>query len=518
MENDEIKQELRELAIALDNVKKDRRSLAARVDNTKRANIQGMNLADNEFFFRVSMDFRGRLYYRSAHMNPQMGDDIKVMLTLADKKPLGPEGTRWLCWGVASACGVDGCDKLPFEERVLWTSRNYAEIKSIIREGAQSNLLSDAAEPALFLQRATELVNAFESGDYESYPTSITIAMDATCSGLQILSAVALDNEGGTLVNLCDSGKRQDIYETILQSVKDSYKNQTDAFANLMKENEGVFKRRFTKKVVMTLPYSAKQSSARDYVFKELLGNIDKNDHPFPLPSEPFDRLLLLNAVNARRHKALATMQTAKLDDIYLYRQMSFVIGDLILDACADGLPAALNLLKLFGSIPKVMGDHAYWVTPDGFKVHQVYGKRCKANVQYRLPLPDPETGEIISTKIQRLYLFLDELFSDGSKASNGMSPNWVHSLDGNLVRTVVNDCDFPVVCIHDSFAAHPADCNRLYDVLREQFVALVESKPLEALVDQLNMQIGRNEFNAEGYIVGTLDPKAPLTSPFLFS
>ena len=514
-----LKKEINELYTALNSVRAEKRSLAARMDNAKRASILGVDLGDNEFYYRVSMDFRGRLYYRGSHMNPQMGDDIKVMLTLGQKKPLTEMGFKWLLWGIASAAGQS---KKSFTERVEWTLENWHNVREAVRNPIESQWFADVVmgedEPALFLQRATVAVEAVESGAPFDYPTDITIAMDATCSGLQILSAVARDLEGGRLVNLLDTGERQDVYLTVLNMVKQSYANDTDVFAIHMRENSETFGRRFTKKVVMTLPYSATFRSAVGYILDELQGNMEKNNPPFPLPESVEDRLALYNAILARKGKDLVIDPTlAKLDDFSMYRAMADYLGRLVMDACDKCLPAALNLLHFFQSCPKHLDGHAHWMTPDGFRVDQVYGSREREKIQFRLQVADQETGELVSQKIQRRYEWLDPNEKDGRKASNGMPPNWVHSLDATLVRMVVRACDFSIVCIHDSFASHPADCEDLSKALREQFTILVQQMPLENLIAQLNEQIGEQIFSTTNLTVNTWDPEQAKSSPFLF-
>lgn len=510
---------LNELYTALNSVRADRRSLTARMDNAKRANLQSVDVGDNEFYYRVSMDFRGRLYYRGSHMNPQMGDDIKVMLTLGQKKPLTEMGFKWLLWGIASSAGKS---KLSFSERVEWALENWHNIREAVRNPIESQWFAEMImtedEPALFLQRATVAVEAVESGAPFDYPTNITIAMDATCSGLQILSAVARDAEGGRLVNLLDTGERQDVYLTVLNMVKQSYADDTDAFAIHMKKHNEAFGRRFTKKVVMTLPYSATFRSAVSYILSELQGNMEKNNLPFPLPDSIQDRLSLLNAILVRKGKEeIADVSNAKLDDFSLHRALADMLGRLVMDACDKSLPAALNLLHFFQSCPKHLNGHAHWVTPDGLRVDQVYGSREQEKIQFRMMLPDRDTGEIVSQKVQRRYEWLDPNEKDGRKAANGMPPNWVHSLDATLVRMVVRACDFSVVCIHDSFAAHPADCEDLSITLREQFAILIQRMPLENLIAQLNEQVNAEIFSTERLTVNTWDPEQAKTSPFLF-
>ena len=237
----------------------DKRSLSARRDNANRANHQAVAVGDQPFYYRVGMDFRGRLYYKGAHLNPQMGDDVKVVLTLANKKPLGISGFKWLMWGVASSAGFDKAD---FNTRFNWALDRIVEIREAVETPEQSdffiNTVMKDGEPALFLQRATELINAYDSGSVISYETDVTIAMDATCSGLQILSAVAKDRQGGAMVNITATPESQtekaDVYGTVAKLILEKYTHLNNPYTNWICDN-GI-PRRFTKRAVMTLPYS----------------------------------------------------------------------------------------------------------------------------------------------------------------------------------------------------------------------------------------------------------------------
>lgn len=528
------KKHLRELQTALTASKKERRELTARVENAKRASSQGLDVGDNEFFYRIALDFRGRVYYKGSHLNPQMGDDIKVMLTFSKKKPLGISGYRWLLWGVATAAGQD---KGKFALREAWTLARLDEIRDLMVNPKESALFAEVlkdGEPALFLQRANELANALALGDgiedlYErnlaiaTYETDIAIAMDATCSGLQFLSGVSRDANGGKHVNLNATAPEQtvkaDVYQAILDLTVTKYMTATDAFSQFMVNNKAHYKRRFTKKPVMTLVYSAKENSAAEYILDELNGSLEKGTSPFPLPESLEERKEILKALSvlAKHTPSKAEALLEKTDDLAMYRALSHRLAKDVREACAVELPAAMKLLDFFTQIPTAFDTHNSWTTPDGLFVKQVYSATNKIPVAYRARLLDYETGELYSKPIAREYLYSDPDRKNSNKTKNGFAPNWVHSLDGTLVRRVVNASNFDIICIHDSFAAHPADCNNLRDVLRQQFVRLIEDKPLETLIETLNRNLNEERFQVEPLLVDTWDPQEALQSEFLF-
>jgi DNA-directed RNA polymerase len=514
---DEIKQKLSIAKVELKTEQAALRSLVAVRDNAKRAAKTAVMFRGTPFYFRIGMDFRGRMYYKGAHLNPQMGDDIKSTLVLANKKPLGADGYKWLLWGVASSAGFDKAD---FQTRVNYTLDNLFEIKEAVANPNESEFFKKVhsdGEPALFLQRAGELVKAVESGSIQTYETDITIAMDATCSGLQLLSAVARDAEGGSLVNITATAEGQtekrDVYSKVCQLILEKYADLPDNFFAQWITQHGL-PRRFTKKVVMTLPYSATVRGAISYVQEELYGNPEKGALPYDLPTEPADRLSLLMAARALAH---IDRVDEDISTDSLYYVMATVLARDMHETCYKILPAAMKLLEFFKSTPSHLFDHAIWNTPDGLHVKQLYGVKENFDFHYKFMHTDPSTGEIQPMVVRRNYNYLDPSEKNRSKAANGMPPNWVHSLDATLVRRVVLKAPFDIVCIHDSFAAHPSDCNKLASILREEFVWLIEQDPLGTLIKQLNDQVGAQVFSTEGLMVNTLKTDDPLRSEFLF-
>ena len=497
----------------------DMRSLKARRENAQRASRQAIDVGTEPFYYRVGMDFRGRLYYKGAHLNPQMGDDVKVVLTLANKKPLGVDGYKWLMWGIASSAGFD---KANFTDRFNWAYDRRDMIRDAVESPAKSdffiNTVMKDGEPALFLQRAHEMVAAEDSGSVTTYETDVTIAMDATCSGLQILSAVAKDRQGGSLVNITATPETQtekaDVYGTVANLILEKYALLPENFFAHWVCLNGI-PRRFTKRPVMTLPYSATIRSAIGYVQTELQGNSEKGIAPYPLPASEDARRKLQLSIKSLMGKD--EEGEVRLDDNSLYYGMATIIARDIHGVCRETIPAAMTLLEFFKSTPKKLYDHAIWNTPDGMHVKQRYGVEEESRTKYTLTWVDQETGEVCQKQIQRRYAYMDPSDRDRSKASNGMPPNWVHSLDGTLVRRVMLKAPFEVISIHDSFAAHPADCGDLARILREQFVWLVEQEPLQRLIEQLNAQVGTEEFNATLLMLNTWDPKEALDSEFLF-
>jgi hypothetical protein len=99
---------------------------------------------------------------------------------------------------VASAFGLDRTD---WSERLSWFAQNEHQLGSIVNQ---------AKEPALFFAAA----EAYETTK-RGQPTGHMVSLDATASGIQILSLLAGDASAARHCNVLNTGHRQDAYSNI---------------------------------------------------------------------------------------------------------------------------------------------------------------------------------------------------------------------------------------------------------------------------------------------------------------
>ena len=161
-------------------------------------------------YFPTYFDWRGRLYFRS-RINPQGTDFVKAVIQFANKKALGKRGLYWLKVHIATCYGFD--KKLP-DCRAVWVDEHMQEIKDAVANHIDSDFFRGADSPWCFFVAAREMLRAIESGDPETFETGVPVAMDATCSGMQHLSAVLRDPVGGMFTNLLPNrgDEKEDIY------------------------------------------------------------------------------------------------------------------------------------------------------------------------------------------------------------------------------------------------------------------------------------------------------------------
>lgn len=100
-----------------------------------------------------------------------------------------------------------GLDKISWDDRIEWFNDNQAQLRG---------LMNQAEEPALFYAG----VLAWEAA-LDGKPSGYPISLDATCSGIQILAALAGDRRAASICNVINTGAREDAYTSIYRIMVD---------------------------------------------------------------------------------------------------------------------------------------------------------------------------------------------------------------------------------------------------------------------------------------------------------
>lgn len=70
----------------------------------------------------------------------------------------------------------------------------------------------------------------------------------------------------------------------------------------------------------------------------------------------------------------------------------------------------------------------------------------------------------------------------DADALARGIAPNFVHSLDSELLRKAVNIIDTDVSCIHDDIGVQSGQVRKALQAVRTSYVEVIQSEPLKAL------------------------------------
>jgi DNA-directed RNA polymerase len=401
------------------------------------------------FYIPWSFDYRGRAYPIPAFLTPQDTDFGKSLLKFDRSSVVTPEAEKWLAFQVATTFGLD---KSPMEERQQWVKDNQHLITLIACDPYRNvSEWENVEEPWQFLAACNEYYHCVIAKDRNT--TNLAIAIDATCSGLQILAGLARDKSTAELVNVTRSPMPQDAYKVVAQVSR----------WNIPERIQTVWDRKCVKRTVMTIPYNAKPYSNRTYIklaLKEKGIEIDKDE--------------LTQTVTAVR------------------------------DAMNNVVPGPMAVMKwIEDEVSRALArgvSELEWITPSGFVVHQKIQKKQYERLQLQL---------LGKCEIRVATDDTDEVDKARHKAAT--APNLIHSLDASLLHLATMRFKHPIALIHDSVLCRATDMSILSTLVRETYMHLFAKH--DYLTD-FAKQIGAE---TEPPIIGDLEPSNVLKSTYFF-
>jgi len=404
---------------------------------------------EEAFWHGWSFDFRGRVYPIATSLSPQGTDFDKALLIFAEP---GPVNEWWLSFQVATTWG-NGLDKAPMHERIEWVANNHNLITRVATDPKGTiPEWSQAEEPWSFISSAIEFYECVivKSKSHSSHPISV----DATCSGLQHLSALALDKTAAAMVNVVPTTKPSDGYAIVAEKAKEV----------LPKHLHQLITRKTCKRTVMTTPYGVTENSARDYIRQELKGvELEKGE---------------LQAI---------------VKAIYRY-----AVREVFAGPCAS-----MDFIqKVAGETIKQGKQFITWTTPSGFPVVQEYRKNDCEMVNTKL------LGQRLRTELLKPY---EERQVDLQKSKTAASPNLVHSIDAALIHNTFADWEKPFTVIHDCVLGRSCDMDEMGKKIRDEFVKIYSEPVLENWAKEIGVDFD------ESIMKNTLDINDVQASSYFF-
>ena len=442
---------------------------------------------EKTIYFPHQLDFRGRLYPVPMFLHPQGADLSRGLLTFGEGKPVNtPEAEDWLAIHGANTFGND---KVSLEDRVRWAWDNVGAITAVASDPLTHTWWQDADKPFQFLAWCFEWAAYRKQG--VTFLSHLSIQMDGSCNGLQNFSAALRDPIGGAAVNLTPSEVPQDIYRTVSdlvnkQVVIDAANHERDDYLVAAQGwiQHGIT-RKECKRPVMTLAYGATRFG--------------------------FCQQIMDDTITPARYKL---GKDNVMWDGSGWKAAEY-LGGVVWDRVGDVVVAARAAMDWFQAsarLAAVEGLPVRWTTPDGFVALQLYPKLTTRRV--RLTLGTGNHWLTIATG------YTDEL--DKRRQANGISPNWVHSMDASHLRMTVNACWKQGVSafsmIHDSYGCHAADAPTMARVLREEFVRIYEKPVMETFKEELELQLPPGTELPELPPYGSLDLSEVLESRYFFA
>lgn len=399
------------------------------------------------FWIPWSFDFRGRVYPIPTSLSPQGTDFDKSLIYFQEE---GPVNKWWLAFQVATTYGLD---KAPMEERIDWVVKNH-DFLSYIANDPEGTIpeWSSVEEPWCFIAAVLEYDQCVIKGTKKT--SGLPVSVDATCSGLQHLSALALDRTAAEMVNVVPTDKPSDGYKIVAEKAKEI----------LPEHLHDHITRKVTKRTVMTTPYGVTENSARDYIRQELKGvELEKGE--------------LQKIVKA----------------IYRYGVRKVF----------DGPCRSMEFIqKVAGERIKSGATTLEWITPSGFPVVQEYRRNEAETINTKL------LGQRVRCELLKDW---EERTIDLQKAKTAASPNLIHSLDAALLHLVFAEWDAPFTVIHDCVLGRSCDMDDMGSAIRDKFVEIYSQPVLKDWSTQLGVDFD------ESVMLNTLDINDVQQSSYFF-
>ena len=400
----------------------------------------------DRYYIPWSFDYRGRTYPIPSFLTPQDSDFGKSLIRFADESEVNE---RWLAFQVATTYGLD---KETIDDRIEWTRKNHALISKIAKDPIDNiGSWENVEEPWQFLSACEEYYSCVIIKSRTT--TGLCVAIDATCSGLQILAGLAMDRRTAQLVNVLPSDRPQDAYKVVAECAK----------PYIPQKLHSVWDRKCVKRTVMTIPYNAKPFSNRSYIrdaLKEKGVDIDKDD--------------LTVTVKAVR------------------------------DAMNTIVPGPMSVMKwIEDEVAKAFKrgvEQLQWTTPSGFIVNQRIQKKKIETLQLKL------LGRVAMSVASE-----DPNKPDKTRHKAATAPNLIHSLDATLLHISALRFCAPIALIHDSVLCRATDMTTLSNIVRETYMELfAKNNYLQTFADAI-------EAETEPPIIGDLEPSEVIDSTYFF-
>lgn len=388
--------------------------------------------------FVYQADFRGRLYAVTTGVSPQGSDLQKSLLRFADGKPLSTDdAVRWFKINGANRYGVD---KVSFDERVKWVNEHDELIRACGEDPISNDGWREADSPLQFLAWCQEYAAWRRSP--ATFLSHIPVGLDGSCNGLQHFSAMLRDPVGGKATYLLPGAKPNDIYQPVadvvqakLRDLKMDQLSERDQDTAKRWLAHGI-NRKLVKRSVMTLPYGSTRYSCADFIVADYL------------------RSGLAPEFEQTQYTAAANF-------------LSHIVWEAIGEVVIAASEAMAWLQKCASTLIKSGQPQIRWSAPSGFPVVQVYNEveivRINSLLMGGVRLKVGTTGDDPDIK----------------RHKNGLSPNFVHSMDAAHLTLTVLDCEKAgiesLAMIHDDYGTHASDAQRLFTVIRETFVRMYE-------------------------------------------
>jgi len=373
-------------------------------------------MSDDDVFFMITLDLRGRMYYRGGLCTPQGNDFLKGAFQFKDRVALGG-GYSTALVTLANACGYD---KLSIARRTT-RGEKIAHYKYEFLEDFAADYGDEDLYQAWAAYQEIQNIHAFD-GDRAEYMSNLVCHRDGTCNGIQHMAAITKCEKTAQAVNL-RATSIEDIPEDLYKNVAETALSRLSDADKLVLEKYG---RKLTKKAVMVKSYGAGDDTA-------IAAMKEVTDVSEELSKAILDAIKI-HASSVHKFVNALKSRVKRYIEVTLRKN-----------------PEANIALE--------------WHTPDGFRVKIDYRDDECFTIRHH-------DNEGYSAKVGSW----SEAPLDAVKTRGALAPNFIHSLDACHLRMVVSACadeGIQLATVHDSIGCHAGNAHTVDRIIREQFVEM---------------------------------------------
>ena len=523
------------------------------------------------FYQFIELDYRGRCYYQEPMMNFQGPDMARGLLQFSIGKEMNDSGIKWLAIHTASSYnqtyklddlpewitgsystlkeqGLEdiSVDKMTLTDRELWTFHNMNEVILPNKEK-----LIKCEKPVAFLACCIEWDNYLKNP--EKHISYLPIPIDGSCNGYQHSAAIAKDEITGALVSLTPQENQSDLYVIAAQELVKRKEDFFDARPDMKMKD---IRKGIAKRATMTRAYSAGKEKIADSMYRDChqMGFTDEFDITMldcmDLGSEIYDVIKDVCPGATRTMSFLQKLAMFDLGSFETFDSQGTKVGKTkkkrlnakkqrlkkllqpgYTKKKGDATCALFNMteeqkLKELNEVSALLdsfetrctygnGNRSLeWTTPTGF--HVIYEAFMTRDIKVFSSIPEFTGGHTHQPSRVKHVLVENTPFPNVQKFQAGISPNFIHSMDGAHTAGVISNWSGCFGAVHDSFSAHASDIEKLSQLTRETFVEIYDVE--DPYYEIANMILnGPSVYDEELPELGNLDIKQVLQSKYFF-
>ena len=402
------------------------------------------------FYLTTHADWRGRIYTQSFYLTYQGSDLNTALLEYSEGQYLTKDGLTSLYIYGASLYGLDKCN---FEDRISWVLKNMDKIITM-----DIDFIRNASSPFTFASFCLVLKNISKNS---KSLVKLPVFLDATCNGIQHISAIIQDIDLAKEVNLISDDKDdqiKDFYSKMVPIINKSLQDLGNKKLGFEIFKQIHLTRSDLKQAIMTLNYNVSL-----FGMKEQIGS--------QLGVEVTEKILEDNVGTPKKIFEYKGKESNG-NSILLSEKHLFEIAKTVKKVIFSEHPILKEVYDYFKSVTKLLTSlnlPLIWFTPTGTTLIQKYKKAKSQKITVN------NWNKVTSI---RYVQYVDEI--NKVKQVNAIIPNIIHSLDASHLMCIIEDADRiglkNVLSIHDCFGTHPNDLFKLNELVRENFIFLYSS------------------------------------------